>query len=104
MSFFFKLLLILLINKSLLSNQDNYVRIFEKTLLDYNIIFDKLGDHKAGALCIPNNNNKSYDKFAVGFSYDMYEKSYAIDVSLSGCREMKKKLISYDCKCEIIYR
>ena len=58
MSFFFKLLLILLINKSLLSNQDNYVRIFEKTLLDYNIIFDKLGDYKAGVLWIPNNKNK----------------------------------------------
>ena len=47
--------------------------------------------------------NKNYDKYAVGFSYDMYEKKYAIELSLKGCQEMKKKLISYACKCEIIY-
>ena len=78
------------------------MKIFQKTLLNYNIIFDKLGNYKAGAICIPND-NKNYDKYAVGFSYDMYEKKYAIELSLKGCQEMKKKLISYACKCEIIY-
>ena len=95
-------MLIFLISKILLADQESYIKIFQKTLLRYNIIFDKLGDHKAGALCIPND-NKNYDKYAIGFSYDMYEKKYATEVSLRGCLEMKKKLISYACKCEIIY-
>ncbi len=102
MSFFFKLFFILFISKTLQSNQDYYFNVFKETLLEFNITFDNLGNHKAGAICIPLD-NKSYDQYAVGFSYDMFEKNYAIEISLSGCEEMKKKLISYDCKCEIIY-
>ena len=103
MLFFFKLFLIFLLSKSLHSNQDNYLNVFKETLLEFNIVFDSLGNHKAGAICIPSKSD-SYDQYAVGFSYDMFEKSYAIEISLAGCKEMKKKLISYDCKCEIIYK
>ncbi|MBF96203.1 MAG: hypothetical protein CMJ13_03125 [Pelagibacterales bacterium] len=101
MPFFIKLLLIFLLNKILFSNQINYTRIFEETMLNYDIKFDEMRNYKSGAICIPDNNDV-YDKYAIGFSYNMYNKSDANKVALSGCREMKKKLISYECKCEII--
>ena len=102
MLFFFKLFILFFTFTNLQSSQFDYRDIFKKTLLDYNIVFESLGEYKAGAICIPKI-PKTYEKYAVGFSYDMFERNFALETSLNGCKEMKKKLISYDCKCEIIY-
>ena len=53
MLFFFKFFFIFLISMSLQSNQDYYLNAFKETLLEFNITFDNLGNHKAGAICIP---------------------------------------------------
>ncbi len=97
-----KLLFIFMIQNTLLAKPNIYEKIFQETLLKYNVVYDSLGDYKAGAICVPFI-EKNYDLYAVGFSYNMFEKKNAIALSLSGCKEMKKKLISYQCKCEIIY-
>ena len=87
--------------QELFSGQNDYVQIFKTILMKYNINYDQLDKYKAGALCIPIQ-NKSYNNYAVGFSYKMYDKNYASSVALKGCKEMKKKEISYECKCEKI--
>ena len=104
MSFLIKLILILLIQNTLQANPILYKKIFLEVLLEYNIVYDNLENFKAGAICLPNTATKSYNKYAVGYSYAMYEKKNAINIAIAGCKEMKKKLISYECKCEIIYK
>ena len=88
--------------KAIAAEQNNYIDIFKDTLVEYNIIYDRLKIFKSGAICIPYDNNKILDKYAVGFSHNIYEKHIADKIALEGCKIMKKKLISYDCKCEII--
>ena len=29
------------------------IKIFKETLLKYNVVYDSLGDYKAGAICVP---------------------------------------------------
>ena len=53
MLFFIKLLFILFLNKITYANHNNYVKIFNDTLLSYNIVYYKLDNYKAGAICIP---------------------------------------------------
>ena len=95
------LLLPLVASKTTLSSQDTYIKIFKEKLSSYNIIFEELGDKKSGAICVPEDDNQ-HAKYAIGFSYDMYEIDKAKEIALSGCVKMKRKVISYDCKCEII--
>mgnify|MGYP001411953077 CR=1 FL=1 len=103
MLFFIKLLsLFLFLQKDIAANQNNYINIFKDTLFEFNIVYDKLESFKSGAICIPNDVNKIFGKYAVGFSHNIYEKKTASNIALEGCKEMKKKLISYDCKCEVI--
>lgn len=102
MFFLIKLLSVyLLVQHNISAKQINYTNIFKDTLLEYNIIYDKLDTFKSGAICIPTE-NKVFSKYAVGFSHSIYQKKTAEKIALSGCKEMKKKLISYDCKCELI--
>ena len=93
--------ILLLVSKTTLSSQYTYIKIFKETLSSYNITFEDLGDKKSGAICVPDDDNQ-YSKYAIGFSYDMYEEKKAKEVALSGCLKMKRKVIPYDCKCEII--
>ena len=65
-------------------------------------MYDKLEDFKSGAICIPEDNNASLSKYAIGFSYNVYKKIAAEKIAIQGCQGNEKKLISYDCKCEII--
>ena len=103
MFFLIKLLFVyLLVQYNISAKQINYTNIFKDTLLEYNIIYDKLDTFKSGAICIPTEINKVFSKYAVGFSHSIYKKQTAEKIALSGCQEMKKKLISYDCKCELI--
>ena len=103
MLFFTKLLILLfLVQKNLVANQNTYIYIFKNTLLKYNIMYDKLKDFKSGAICIPKDSNANLIKYAVGYSHNVYKKQASEQIALQGCEEMKKKLISYDCKCEII--
>ncbi len=88
--------------KNIEAYQDKYISIFKDTLLEYDIMYDKLKSFKSGAICIPYEINKIYSKYAVGFSHNIYEKHISEKVALQGCEEMKKKLISYGCKCELI--
>ena len=88
MLFFVKLLsLFLFVKTNIGANHINYINIFKNTLLEYNIFYDNLETFKSGAICIPHN---------------IYKKKNANKIALEGCEVMKKKLISYDCKCEII--
>ena len=103
MLFFIKLLLLFLFTqKTIATNQSNYINIFKESLSKYNIIFDELETFKSGAICIPYENKKEFVKYAVGFSHNVYKKQTAEKIALEGCLKMKKKLISYDCRCEII--
>ena len=96
------LILFFLVLKSVAANQDIFINIFKDSLLKQNIMYDKLEDFKSGALCIPKDNNASLSNYAIGFSYNVYKKIASQKIAIQGCKEMKKKLISYDCKCEII--
>ena len=103
MLFFVKLLLLFLFVKTNIgANHNNYINIFKKALFEYNIMYDNLNSFKSGAICIPHDIDKFFSKYDVGFSHNMYKKKIANNIALEGCKEMKKKLISYDCKCEII--
>ena len=103
MFFLIKLLSVcLLIQYNVSAKQINYTNIFKDNLLEYNIIYEKLDNFKAGAICIPYEINKFFSKYAVGFSHSIYKKHTAEKIAINGCKEMKKKLISYDCKCELI--
>ncbi len=100
---FIKLLsLFLFLQKNIEANQNNYINIFKSILLENGIAYDKLENFKSGAICVPFNLNKTFSKYAVGFSYNTFDKKIANKIAIQGCEEMKKKLISYDCKCEII--
>ena len=103
MLFLLKLLFLLfLIQKNTTASQDNYINIFKETLSGYNIMYDSLKSFKSGAICIPHKVDKVFTKYAVGFSFNMHKKKNAELIALEGCKKMKKKIISYDCKCEII--
>tara|TARA_B100000073_G_scaffold177953_1_gene147299 strand:+ start:190 stop:504 length:315 start_codon:yes stop_codon:yes gene_type:complete len=103
MFFLIKLFFLLFfLQRSIAAEQDNYVNIFQDVLLEYNVIYDKLEEFKSGAICIPKNSNNVFNKYAVGFSYSIYDKETSKLIALQGCKDMKKKLILYDCKCEVI--
>jgi len=103
MFFFIKLFFLLFfLQKNIVADQDNYINIFQDILLEYNVMYDKLEQFKSGAICVPKNSNKVFNKYAVGFSYSIYDKETSKLIALQGCEDMKKKLISYDCICEII--
>ncbi|MEC8099975.1 MAG: hypothetical protein VX089_02050 [Pseudomonadota bacterium] len=103
MLFFIKLLfLFFLIQYNIFAKQINYTNVFKNILLEYNITYDNLDAFKSGAICVPYEINKVFSKYAVGFSHSIYKKETAEQIALNGCQEMKKKLISYDCKCELI--
>ena len=103
MFFFIKLFFLLFfLQKNVVAAQDNWVNIFQDILLEYNVMYHKLEQFKSGAICIPNNSNNVFSKYAVGFSYNINDKKTSKIIALQGCEDMKKKLISYDCKCEII--
>ena len=78
-------------------NGKNFIRQLSK----WNIDFLKLDNFKAGAGCmIP----KSEEYNALGLSYNLAYIEYAKKIALQGCEQMKKKKkISKECKCEIIY-
>ena len=103
MLFIIKLLaLFLFVKTNIGANHSNYINIFKNTLFEYNISYDNLETFKSGAICIPHNIDKVFSKYAVGFSHNIYKKKTANKIALEGCEAMKKKLILYDCKCEII--
>ena len=60
----------------------HYINIFKDTLLEYNIIYDKLEDFKSGAICIPKDINANLIKYAVGFSHNVYKKQTAEKIAL----------------------
>ena len=74
--FLIKLLSVyLLVQHNISAKQINYTNIFKDTLLEYNIIYDKLDTFKSGAICIPTEINKVFSKYAVGFSHSIYKKT-----------------------------
>ena len=83
------------------SNDDISV-VFYNTLLKWNINYDSLEENKAGAACINKNRSNVTEFEALGFSFQLFDIKYAKSVALTGCKQMKKKKILKDCKCEII--
>ena len=93
----------LLVQYNISAKQINYTNIFKDTLLEYNIIYDKLDTFKSGAICIPTEINKVFSKYAVGFSHSIYKKQTAEKNSPQWLSRNEKKLISYDCKNANLY-
>ena len=83
-------------------SNDNISTIFYNTLLKWNINYDSLEENKAGAACINKNLSNISEFEALGFSFQLYDIKYAKSVALTGCKQMKKKKILKNCKCEII--
>tara|TARA_Y100000589_G_C27019041_1_gene574127 strand:- start:571 stop:894 length:324 start_codon:yes stop_codon:yes gene_type:complete len=82
--------------------QMNYETLFYQSLSKWKINYKSLEGHKAGAACI-NKEITNVNKIeALGFSFQSYDINYAKEVAMTGCKQMKKKKILKDCKCEII--
>ena len=74
---------------------------FIQQLLEWNIDYRKLDSFKSGAGCMTKNKIKYQ---ALGLGYNLADISYAKQIALQGCEQMKKKnKILKECKCEIIY-
>ena len=95
-----------------LSNDKNLnndiLKIYKRSLMKWNINYDFLDLNKAGSACIPiekfNKNFIEKGLFeALGYSWNIESKSFAIKVALEGCNSMKKsKKLANKCDCRHI--
>ena len=51
-------------------------------------MYYKLEQFKSGAICIPKNSNKVFNKYAVDFGYNMYDKETSKLIALQGCEKI----------------
>tara|TARA_B100001093_G_C26575538_1_gene904850 strand:- start:122 stop:502 length:381 start_codon:yes stop_codon:yes gene_type:complete len=109
---FFSLFFTFAINTTLIASEivkNDLLIIFKRTMLKWNINYDNLKENKAGAVCVPKNIDKIFIEkgwfSAIGYSYNMASKEYAIKTALTGCEQMyKKNNLDKKCKCiPIIY-
>ncbi len=83
------------------SEKDIEKKLLIKELKKWNIDYDSLEAHKAGAACITKDKDNKVK--ALGFSFNMFDSNTSKKVALEGCEKMKKnKKIFFDCDCEII--
>ena len=80
-------ILLFLVQKNLVANQNTYINIFKNALLKHNIMYDKLEDFKSGALCIPEDNNASLSNYAIGYSHNVYKKQASEQIAIQGCKK-----------------
>lgn len=96
----FILFFFFLLSLSSKGSDENGLQFLEQ-LLEWKIDYKTMEDFKAGAACIPIENNRY---LALGLSYQLADLEYAKKIALDGCEEMKKKNeILSECKCEIIF-
>ncbi len=85
-------------------SKNNLFKVFERTMLKWNIDYNSLKKNKAGAACVPKVIKDSFvDKgifSALGYSYNIESKEFAISTALNGCNQMyKNNKIDELCEC-----
>jgi len=84
------------------------VDIYKRSMMHWNINYDKLDENKSGAACIPwDNIDKNYLKegvfIALGYGFNLYDLNIGKKAALEGCERMRKaNKIENTCVCEMI--
>ena len=88
--------------------EEDIISTFKRSMMHWNVNYDKLERNKSGAACIPwNIIDKKYLNeeifIALGYGFNLYDIEIATKAALEGCERMRMaNKIRKTCKCEMI--
>lgn len=88
--------------------EEDIILIFKRSMMHWNVNYDKLEKNRSGAACIPweiIDKNFVEEKIftALGYGFNLYDLKIAKKAALEGCERMRRaSKIEKTCKCEML--